>query len=534
MDSQRERKPFPTMIDERAVEHPDKVFAIIPRTETIHDGYRDFTYGELSKAVNLMSWWIDRELGKSTSFETIAYMGIPDIRYAFLFAAALKTRRRILLPLSHNSRQAHLVLLEATDCRVVIASKELLPKWNELRPEIDGFKILMIPDLQYFLSDETTENYAFSLTWDEVKDDPIVITHTSGTTGLPKPVTYTNYMLTVFNTGDGPRIWGDIKLIVPMPPSWMLGFNFQVISPLDFGTIPILLPRDAPHPMTAEYMDKIHTSVQADGGLYIPYLLEELARNPIYLENMRNLKFISFGGAPLSRETGDVFTKFTRVQPAMGSTEVGSYGLKVADQEDWMYYNFDPATGFQFIPFQDDLCESVIVRHEYPELAKTQMVFHVFPELKVFHTQDVWKEHPTKKGLWLYCGRTDDFVKLNTLTKFNASHVEGLLMKDPRISGAIMGGDERDMPFLLLELADKGAVPPDIVVDLWPVIEKANEDLAIEIRLKQNMVLIATAEKPLQRIFKGTINRRAALEGYTTEIEELYRRRSGPCEVEAV
>lgn len=95
MDSDRKRKPFLTLIDQRAAEDPRTVFAIIPRTETVNDGYRDFTYGELSGAVNRLSWWLDRELGSSANFETIAYIGIPDLRYAFLFAAASKTRRRV-------------------------------------------------------------------------------------------------------------------------------------------------------------------------------------------------------------------------------------------------------------------------------------------------------------------------------------------------------------------------------------------------------------------------------------------------------
>lgn len=97
-------------------------------------------------------------------------------------------------------------------------------------------------------------------------------------------------------------------------------------------------------------------------------------------------------------------------------------------------------------------------------------------------------------------------------------------MKDPRILGAIMGGDEKDIPFLLLELAIKGEAHPDTAVDLWPMIEKANEGLAAKIRLRQSMVLFAATEKPFLRIFKGTINRRAVLQSYTAEIEQLYRR----------
>ena len=35
-----DRKPFPTWIDERAAETPERVFALIPRTNVVKDGYQ--------------------------------------------------------------------------------------------------------------------------------------------------------------------------------------------------------------------------------------------------------------------------------------------------------------------------------------------------------------------------------------------------------------------------------------------------------------------------------------------------------------
>jgi acyl-coenzyme A synthetase/AMP-(fatty) acid ligase len=55
--------------------------------------------------------------------------------------------------------------------------------WENLRPEIDGFKILTMPDFETFLVDEKAEKYPYILTWEESKDDPVFIVHTSGSTG---------------------------------------------------------------------------------------------------------------------------------------------------------------------------------------------------------------------------------------------------------------------------------------------------------------------------------------------------------------
>ena len=173
-----DRKPFPTWIDERAAETPERVFALIPRTNVVKDGYQEFTYRQLARAVDKLSWFLDQELGSPpVDFETIAYMGVSDLRYTILYIAVQKTRRQVcfshldakygnlkqdvqvLFPSDQNSRQAHLNLLSVTNCRVLIASKELVVLWESLRPEVDGFKILATPDFETFLVDEKVEKY---------------------------------------------------------------------------------------------------------------------------------------------------------------------------------------------------------------------------------------------------------------------------------------------------------------------------------------------------------------------------------------
>lgn len=194
-------------------------------------------------------------------------------------------------------------------------------------------------------------------------------------------------MMFLFLAGAGTSLFKDAKMIIVMPPSWILGLTMYVHIPMTLDTIAVLLPADAPRPLTAEYMDQIHTTVRPDAGVYVPSLLKDLARNPKYIDHMRHMNMVGFGGAPPDREVGDLFSSFTHVQPAMGSTEMGSYGLKLSPKEDWMYYNFDPEFGWRFLPFQDCLCESVIVRHEDPEKAKTQTIFHVFPDLDAYNTR---------------------------------------------------------------------------------------------------------------------------------------------------
>lgn len=82
---------IPSLIDIRAQEDPQRPVWSMPSSSNLADGFRDITYGQVARAINRTAWWIDENVGKSTTFETLAYMGPPDLRYAILTIAAQKT-----------------------------------------------------------------------------------------------------------------------------------------------------------------------------------------------------------------------------------------------------------------------------------------------------------------------------------------------------------------------------------------------------------------------------------------------------------
>ncbi len=82
-----------------------------------------------------------------------------------------------------------------------------------------------------------------------------------------------------------------------------------------------------------------------------------------------------------------------------------------------------------------------MVRFTDPAKADSQLVFRAFLELDLYHTKDLWWEHPTKKGLWEMCGHTGDFVKMSSLIKFNGSDFERYLLRSPLVKAAVVGGE---------------------------------------------------------------------------------------------
>ena len=84
------------MIDYYAVDSPDKVYASIPRSQDICEGFRDVTYKQLANAIDHAAWWLDDQLGEfNSSFETFAYSGKKDLMYPILAVAAAKVGRTV-------------------------------------------------------------------------------------------------------------------------------------------------------------------------------------------------------------------------------------------------------------------------------------------------------------------------------------------------------------------------------------------------------------------------------------------------------
>ena len=82
---------MPQVLQLEAERHPDRIFAVVPRSTDLNDGFREVTFPEVSRAVDSLAHAFRIEFGSPMEdFETLTYMGIPDIRYNIVFYGAVK------------------------------------------------------------------------------------------------------------------------------------------------------------------------------------------------------------------------------------------------------------------------------------------------------------------------------------------------------------------------------------------------------------------------------------------------------------
>ena len=100
------RRLIPMVLDRLADTDPGMVYAAIPKTANVKDGYRDVSIADFARCVDFMAQWIEDKFGRSNNFETITYIGLSDLRGPATFLAAIKTGYKVCTQLAFDSELA--------------------------------------------------------------------------------------------------------------------------------------------------------------------------------------------------------------------------------------------------------------------------------------------------------------------------------------------------------------------------------------------------------------------------------------------
>ncbi|PVH91878.1 NRPS-like enzyme [Periconia macrospinosa] len=523
---------MPVVVDEIAKQQPDLVYASVPLTTNVSEGFKDITFFDIASATNHVAAWIDHRLGRSPNFDTIAYMGLGDMRYVVVFLAAVKCGYKVLLPSLRNSPWMNASLLEQTKCSHLLYAPEVE---TLVRPLIDHRRDLQLHPIQSLetLVQPNTPHYPYEKSYEEAKGDPILILHSSGSTGPPRPI-YMNHA--TFAVGDNdrnlPTVPGRVNqnwslwefpgkqreyFFSPFPAFHLAGFSSMVMLPIYYNATLVLNPPT--RPPTGHLVSEIMDHFKLKSIFCPPIIAEQLVQEAGGLEKCKSLKFLLYAGGPLSQTAGDALSKVTDVCQFYGQTETGPIQALVPKREDWASLEWHPMQEAIMEPSIDGTFEMIM--HRNPALEGVRSLSCNFPDVKVWRTKDLFKPHPTKHGLWRFHGRTDDIIVLSNGEKFNPVPSETQIAAHPLIAGALIIGNGRAQASLILEPKDYSQ---DFIDQVWPVVEQANSEAPGHARITKDMILIGSEDKPFERSPKGTVIRNATGAKYEKEIADLYSR----------
>lgn len=168
----------------------------------------------------------------------------------------------------------------------------------------------MVPELDEVLDSEPVQHYAFETSFEEAKDDPWLILHTSGSTGLPKPITYTHAAVAAIDAqsivpplsedeakirGYQRRRWADVfaeKFTSPFAYYHTIWAIPTLVFTIFWGSTFVFSARDT-HANTQSVLEAMKV---CDMAWLPPSLLDDIARSDGHLQQLSRLKHIVYTG----------------------------------------------------------------------------------------------------------------------------------------------------------------------------------------------------------------------------------------------
>ncbi len=197
-------------------------------------------------------------------------------------------------------------MLQGVDCQIFLRAQETnvehIVSKRSMRTEI-------VPQLEELLDESPVETYPYTKTFGDARMDPCLVLHTTGSTGLPKPITWKVGILSTYEAWRTiPPVAGYVptteiyqqskRAYTSMPLFHTSGLNAGITWALLLG---VTLVYGAPHVIpNAAYADEMHKYARVDASMGAPSIYEALSRDPESLERLNGFHYIvASGGAYL-------------------------------------------------------------------------------------------------------------------------------------------------------------------------------------------------------------------------------------------
>ncbi|KAF3769380.1 hypothetical protein M406DRAFT_96027 [Cryphonectria parasitica EP155] len=531
---------WPQIVDRLAREQPSAPYGLWPvATDSYNAGFRTITYSQLATIVDNLAWWIARELGpRQGEAGVLTYVGPNDVRLTAMIIAAVKANHVLFLTSPRNSPAAQQSMFSALNCKTLVTTD---PKPPSVLPILEsiGPRCLTVPAIDDLLAVPPSP-FAYEKPFEAGRWDPLFVLHTSGSTGIPKPLIWTQESCVRHHACASQAIpneqglasvehilWGK-RVIVTVPSFHGAGILQYMCWAVCAGCIPIAPA--AVGIVTASGLAEALKHTPAEVAILVPSVVADLAQHPHLLTYCAgHLKLILYIGGDLPQAVGNIVAAQIPLRCWWGASEVGiPHQLIPAglSSKDWRYVRFHPSVGAVFDPISDDTYELVIRRDE--TLAQVSFTIRGQEGLKEYRTKDLFQPHPTVPDAWCWRSRSDDIIVLLNGEKTNPVSMEQhIVAHNHELAAVLVVGTRRFQTALLIEpaaLAERGPLSTSeqaaLIERVWPSVQEANAVAPAHARVEKALILVL--DRPVLRAGKGTIQRASSVEQFSAEIEALY------------
>ncbi|KAL7916733.1 acetyl-CoA synthetase-like protein [Trichoderma velutinum] len=516
---------LPELIDFNAVHNPDHNLCIQTRST---EPSINVTNAQFKVAIDQCAQWISENVklppvtpkNGLTDKHPVALLMESDFGLLVHQFALVSMGIPPLVLSARLSPEAIFHLLKSTEASSLIISPRIA---QATKGAFGGVKLIEIhvgQPYNLFLNPPEDKLVKRQPTYPDNVDANILLLHSSGTTGLPKPIALTHRQL-VFSVSHGDfdteeEAQGIVISTLP------LFHGFGLLAPglaMSIGKT-VCFPASDRIPDAQSIVDLVNTS-GATGMMTVPFLLEDMAGLPngVGLKALAKLDFVGTGGSALSAAFGaSAAAAGIKLLNLYGTTETGPLTKTFAPKDgyDWKYFRLR-----KDVPLKITELEPVNGEKRF------RLTVFPFGADKPFEIADqLIRNEKFPETDFAAVGRDDDVVVLATGEKVNPLLLETALTESGLVKSAIAFGENQFEIGVIVEpttaIADDQK--EDFKKKIWPIIVQAGERMDATARIYSTAaVIVVSPTVVIPRTDKGSIARKEAFKLLEAEITQVYK-----------
>ncbi|KAL7621049.1 hypothetical protein AAE478_008361 [Parahypoxylon ruwenzoriense] len=507
------------------------------RFNAAHNGAHTFSYHLDHKDASLVRSSFE-DLSNAVDYCAAELLGLlPEIQLAEVKEEKLVTSKPVAIFLESGLNLfVHIAALLSIGVPVVVLSARLsVTAINHLLRETGAHTVITSQRLWSQVSIGSTENTqqvkihfarpcnfhshgSNQLHLAPVREDncDAFILHSSGTTGLPKPIYHPQrYLLgyaACYEFGVDEEVSGVNVSTLPMY------HGFGLLAPmlaLSIG-IPCCLPSPTSVP-TAESTIELLRASSAKSLMTVPSILEDIMQDAeLNAPILADLDFVAAGGGPMKPDVAEQLANHgVNLLNHFGATELGALApiFRPKSDYDWRYLRLRRDMGLQLLPVDEGNSDGIF-----------KLVGLPVGRSSPFTLQDKIKIREGSDRDIRLLGRNDDIIVLANGEKVMPQTLESALSTVSGVKTALAFGNGRFEVGILVEPTTP--VPEDeeaLRKQIWARILQINPSLDAHARVVDpDIIIILQDGQHIPRSDKGSVMRSETYRVFDDEIASIY------------
>ncbi|KAK6437711.1 putative NRPS-like protein biosynthetic cluster [Oleoguttula sp. CCFEE 5521] len=485
--------------------------------------YVDYTPRQLdafaARAAAHYSSIISPRKSSTDPVQVIGLLGPSNLDYLATLLGITRLGHTVLFLSTRISEEAYVGLLQATKATVLLVDPSFAEMGEKVKVQSQAKVQPLCKRADYDSSGVTLQSQTSLLPNrldSAVESNNIAwIIHSSGSTGLPKPI-YQTHSGALRNYANNFGLRGFITL--PLFHAHGISCLFRAIHSKQ-----TIYMYNAELPLTAGHLlSTLHEHVDIQILYAVPYALKLLAEREEGIECLAKLELVMFGGSACPKPIGDkLAARGVLLVSHYGTTETGQLMTSFRDRsdKDWDYVR-PTAILLPYLRWEEqapgifELC----VLDGWPSKVASNR-----PD-NSYATKDLFEMHPTTPNAWRYYARLDDTLVLENGEKANPLELEGIAKDNLNVAEAVAFGANKPRLGLFLIPSESTLCSTDdeLIDEVWPSIEESNKAAPGYSQMSRDMVKVLPKLTLYRRTDKGTVIRAAFYRNFKDLIDQAY------------